>query len=593
MNKAGIYHHCGDSWCYALDENTLHIRLRTAANDIDRIEIVCADPFEWYVTNPGEQEKKMAWKADQQDMSKCGTNGVHDFWEIQIAPPFKRLKYWFIVHKGKKTWEFGEKAINDKVDRANVWNCFIFPYIHEKEVFKAPQWIGSTVWYQIFPERYRNGNPSLNPPGTKEWHSGSVTNHEFYGGNLPGITEKLDHIAGLGFNGIYLTPIFESPSVHKYDTTDYLKIDPAFGTEEDLKTLVKECHKRGIRLVLDAVFNHSGITFGPWNDVLQHGEKSRYKDWFMINKFPLFQDEKKKWDSHYANFETFAFTTGMPKLNTSNPETRDYLLNVAEYYIKECDIDGWRLDVANEVDHEFWQLFRQRVKAAKADAYIVAEIWHNAISWLRGDQYDAVMNYLPGQAISNYLNNVADIPDGKTLAHRLTTLDMSYPLTVQRAGFNLLDSHDTERLLFKLAGNLNAARQAWLLLALLPGSPCFYYGSEFAVTGGNDPDCRRCMPWDEADQNTEQYEFIKYIVSLRRSHADLCTYGAHTWLYSEKHPGLFGMRITNGTSILTVLINHGKKTLSRRDYAAVLSPAEAASPEFTDLASGGFLVAIT
>jgi len=593
MNKAGIHHQSGDTWCFALDGNTLHIRLRTAADDIDRIEIIHADPFEWYQTNPGETERKMAWKAERSWMNRCGTNGIHDFWEITVQPPFKRLKYWFKLYKGNQAWEYGEKALNDIVDEGNVWNVFMYPYLHEKEVFNAPQWIGETVWYQIFPERYRNGNPSLNPPGTKAWQTGPVTNHEFYGGNIPGIIDKLDHIAGMGFNGIYLTPIFYSPSVHKYDTTDYMKIDPTFGTEEDLKTLVRECHKRGIRIVLDAVFNHCGVNFVPWKDVVKNGEKSHYRDWFMINGFPLIKDDKHTWDSHYANFETFAFTTNMPKLNTSNPELREYLLGVAEYYIKECDIDGWRLDVANEIDHEFWQFFRKRVKSIKPEAYIVAEIWHNAISWLRGDQYDAVMNYLPGMAIANFLKNDATIPDGETLSHRLTTLDMSYPVNVQRAMFNLLDSHDTDRLLHKLAGDLAAARQAWLLLALMPGSPCFYYGSEYAMVGAGDPDCRRCMPWDEADQNKEQYDFIKYVVQLRREHATLCSKGRHEWLFSKKHTGLFGMRIEYKGRRLTVLINHSKNKLTRANYAELLSPEEVNNPDLSTLEAEGYAVSVT
>lgn len=580
MNKAGIYHHCGNEWCYALDENTLHIRIRTAADDIDRIDLVYGDPFEW-----GEVSGKQTWKSGIAPMSRSGTNGVHDFWEIRIEPPYKRLKYWFLVHDGKKQCEFGEKGLVDSVDRWNTWNTFIFPYIHEKEVFRAPEWVGGTVWYQIFPERYRNGNPSLNPEGTLTWKTGPVTNAQFYGGNLPGITASLDHIASTGFNGIYLTPIFESPSVHKYDTTDYMTIDPSFGTEEDLRTLVKECHKRGIRIILDAVFNHSGTKFAPWLDVLENGENSRFRDWFVIDGFPLFEGGIDTGDSHGTNFSTFAFTTGMPKLNTANPPTREYLLGVAERYIRDFDIDGWRLDVSNEVDHEFWQLFRKRVKAAKSDAYIVGEIWHHSIDWLRGDQYDAIMNYHFGQAICNFLLGTDEIPDGRALANRMTTLEAAYPVPVIRAGFNLLDSHDTARLIHRLGGSVEAARQAWLILALLPGSPCFYYGSEFALTGGDDPDCRRCMPWNEDDQLPGQHDFIKAIVALRKDNTALVNGGRRTWLWSRKHPGLFGVRIESetGDGKLTALFNRDEKPLKASQYAEMLDEGERADPAFASL----------
>lgn len=601
MNKAGVYHHCGDSWCYAYDENTLHIRIRTAKDDIDKVELVCGDPFEWELTGSTH-----GWKSETRTMIPCGTNGVHDFWEIRVCPPFKRLKYWFIIHKGKETMEFGEKGLVQPVNPANIWNTFIFPYIQKTEVYTAPQWVGETVWYQIFPERYHNGNPDINPEGTLPWKNGPVTNKEFYGGNLRGIIQKLDHIAELGCNGMYLTPIFESPSVHKYDTTDYMKIDPAFGTEEDLRTLVREAHKKGIRVMLDAVFNHCGVHFAPWQDVLANGEKSRYRNWFVIDSFPLFgidpetgKERADDGDSHKTGFKTFAFTTGMPKLNTSDPQLREYLLSVAEYWIKTCDIDGWRLDVANEVDHDFWRDFRKRVKAAKKDAYIVGEIWHHSIDWLRGDQYDAIMNYHFGQAVTNFLLSSQEIPDGTALANRLTNLELSYPLPVIRSGFNLLDSHDTARLVHQLKGNLAAARQAWLLLALLPGSPCFYYGSEFGVDGAHDPDCRRCMPWEEENQEPGQFEFLKSIINLRKTNSVLIQKGVRTWLTDSKKPGLFGLRICEGsdtenllplgsTRKIIVIINREKTAIGKKELKKMLFADELAQTTFESIDVGGF-----
>lgn len=606
MNKAGVFHQCGDQWCFALDRNTLQIRLQTAAGDIDRVEIVCGDPFEWDTSVTPH-----VWASAAHPMNRAATDGVHDYWEFRFEPPFRRLKYWFILYKGKRSWEFGEKGIVDEVDRNNTWNTFVFPYIQPTEVFRAPEWIADTVWYQIFPDRFCNPAPDGGSFATRPWQYGPVTNRELYGGNLAGITAKLDHIAGLGFNGIYLTPIFKSPSNHKYNTTDYLQIDPAFGTEDDLRELVRECHRRGIRILLDAVFNHSGTEFAPWKDVLEHGEKSRYRDWFVIDRFPLFSHaqlaarERKDWrradDSHESGYLTFAFTNSMPKLNTANPETREYLLGVAEHYIRTCDIDGWRLDVSNEVDHEFWRQFRARVKAAKADAYIVGEIWHHSIDWLRGDQYDAIMNYHFGQAISNFLSGNPEVPDGRALANRLTILEKSYPDPVLRAGFNLLDSHDTDRLITRLGDNVSAARQAWLLFALLPASPCFYYGSEYGLRGGNDPECRRCMPWDEAHQEPGQHDFIREIIALRRSHAGLVNGGTREWLWDARQGGVFGMRISGkpegrgadrergGT--ITVILNRTGKPLPASKYRKLLTAAELDSGAFGDIPADGWAYA--
>ncbi|GIQ62169.1 hypothetical protein PACILC2_07370 [Paenibacillus cisolokensis] len=199
--------------------------------------------------------------------------------------------------------------------------------------------------------------------------------------------DRLDYLTELGVNAIYFTPVFEATTNHKYDTSDYFRVDPHFGTNETLKTLVRECHARGIRVLLDAVFNHSGRQFAPFVDVIEKGEESLYKDWFHVRKWPL------RIEDGVPTYETFAFEPIMPKLNTSNPEVRDYLLKVASYWMDEIGIDGWRLDVANEVDHQFWREFRQTVKKANPDAYILGEIMHDAMPWLQGDQFDAVMNY--------------------------------------------------------------------------------------------------------------------------------------------------------------------------------------------------------
>lgn len=218
-----------------------------------------------------------------------------------------------------------------------------------------------------------------------------------------------------------------------------MKVDPQFGNNETLEKLVDACHARGIRVLLDAVFNHCGKTFAPFLDVLEHGALSVYADWFHIRKFPLQVEEG------IPTYDTFAFEPTMPKLNTENPEVQEYLLQVAEYWVKEIGIDGWRLDVANEVDHRFWRLFRNRVRAVNPDAYILGEIWHDSMMWLLGDQFDAVMNYPLTYAILDFVNT--DQLDGNGFANTVGALLASYPQQVNEVAFNLLGSHDTPRLL--------------------------------------------------------------------------------------------------------------------------------------------------
>lgn len=567
MIGAAVYHRATDAFCYSPDGTSLVIRLQGAVDDIASVQLWAGDPHDWG-RRPEADDGTWHWRCTPSPVKKIGTDGVRDFWEVQWTPPYKRARYFFrITFADGSRYDYGEKGLISNGEEGegspagDYWNAFVFPYINDIDVYRAPDWVAGTVWYQIFPERFRNGNPSNDPDGTKSWHRGPVTNHEFYGGDLRGIIEGLDHIAGLGCTGIYLTPIFASPSVHKYDTEDYLTIDPAFGTEEDLRDLVQSCHRRGIRVMLDAVFNHCGKTFGPWLDVVEKGAASRYKDWFHINRFPLFPKGKDTGDSRDANFETFAFTTRMPKLNTSNPEVRKYLLSVAERYIKEFDIDGWRLDVSNEIDHAFWREFRLRVKAAKPDAYIVGEIWHDALPWLRGDQYDAVMNYPFGTAITDFLLAKPWSRGASDFVHRINSISFMYPHTVLRSAFNLLDSHDTDRLVTRM-GSRKKTKLALTLLFALPGAPCIYYGTEYALEGGHDPDCRRCMIWEPMPEELEFSRFVVSLIRLRREYWRAFADGLRTYTSDPAYPGLLVMTLEHESTRLHVLINRDEKPVS-------------------------------
>ncbi len=561
MNKAAVFHRATDNWCYALDDKRLHIRIATAIGDVDEVLLRCGDPHDWQ--RPEEELGKWTWKNSILPLEGEGRDGIRDFWSVVWEPPFRRARYAFLLRKKTAWFVFGEQGLfaidgdprKKPIGAEEHWNTFTLPYINPIDRFEAPTWVASTVWYQIFPERFRNANPSINPQGCLPWAEGPVTNRERYGGDLAGIAEKLDYLAELGVNGIYLTPIFAAPSSHKYDTEDYLRIDPAFGDEDELHRLVRGCHDRGMRILLDGVFNHCGRRFGPWLDVVEKGEASAYARWFHIESWPLFPRGRDTGDSRESGFETFAFTTNMPKLNTQNPETRDFLLSVAESYVRNFDIDGWRLDVANEIDHEFWRALRKRVKTAKADAYIVGEVWHDAMPWLRGDQFDAVMNYPYGNAIVDFLLARDHLPGAKALEERLAAIDFSYPLPVIRSTFNLLDSHDTERLPHKLGGDVALARMAWFLLFLLPGSPCIYYGSEVGLSGGGDPDNRRCMIWDEARQDAGQFAFMRALIAMRREKWRDFAFGRRSFFHIEGEPGLVAFTIGEGPGAMLALAN--------------------------------------
>ena len=412
-----------------------------------------------------------------------------------------------------------------------------------------------TIWYQIFPERFANGNPENDPEHAVPWGSEEPKIDNFFGGDFEGVLKHLDYLEDLGITGIYFTPVFKAPSNHKYDTIDYFEIDPHFGTKDTLKQLIQACHERNIRVMLDAVFNHSGYYFRPFQDVLAHGEHSRYKDWFHPNSFPLQGGPR-------PNYETFGFVESMPKLNTKNPEVKQYLLDVATYWIKEFDIDGWRLDVANEVDHPFWREFRQTVKQMKPDVYILGEIWHDSISWLRGDQFDAVMNY---PFTVNALKLVASQTiNAKQFMEAITSVYHSYPTKVFQTTFNLLGSHDTPRVLTECNNHVAKSRLLHAILLTFPGSPCIYYGDEIGLTGGIDPGCRKCMVWDESQQNLELRNEIKQLISLRKQEPLLTNSGQFEFIQSLNNEQLVAYRICNEQQAIYVFINptHQEQTFA-------------------------------
>jgi glycosidase len=424
----------------------------------------------------------------------------------------------------------------------------------ENTAFVTPQWVRDAVFYQIFPDRFCNGDTSNDPPGCEAWDH-APRGDNFFGGDLQGVLDKLDYLQDLGVNAIYFNPIFEASTNHKYDTTDYHKIEPTFGDAELLKRLVAECHRRGMRVILDGVFNHVGVHFFAFQDVLAHGEKSRYKDWFFIHSYPV--------RMHPPNYHCWWNIWSLPKLNTDNPEVHDYLLDVATSWIREADIDGWRLDVPNEVPHRFWVDFRRAVKALKPDAYIVGEIWSDGRPWLGGDQFDAVMNYQVRDAILSLLGARPEKPEEKRarkahvgdvawLDHRLRELEHQVAPQVSAVQFNLLGSHDTERLLTLLGDDVRKMRLAYALLLSQPGAPVIYYGDEIGMQGGRDPDCRRTFPWQQPQSwNTELRTWLQRLIAARQAHAALRR-GTTTTLHAADGIYVFTRHLANETVLVAL-----------------------------------------
>ncbi|WP_440705823.1 glycoside hydrolase family 13 protein [Heyndrickxia oleronia] len=498
MNIESIYHRPKNNYAYAYNDQTLHIRIRTKKNDIEKVNLIFGDPYTW---------NEDGWIFSTKHMTISGSDQLFDYWFVEVAPEFRRMRYGFELMNGNETIVYGEKGFFDQIPTDDTSYFFCFPFLNKADVFQAPDWVKDTVWYQIFPERFANGDSRINPENTLPWGSTEPKWDNFFGGDFEGIIQHIDHLVELGITGLYFTPIFKAYSNHKYDTIDYMEIDPQFGDKATFKRLVDVCHQNGIKVMLDAVFNHSGYYFPPFQDVLKNQEQSKYKDWFHIRDFPIITKPR-------PNYDTFAFTEQMPKLNTENAEVKDYLLNVARYWIEEFDIDGWRLDVANEVDHSFWREFRKTVKSVKPDAYILGEIWHDSMPWLQGDQFDAVMNYPFTQSALDFFAKGTINAD--QFAQRISHVLHSYPNNVNEVSFNLLGSHDTPRILTIANENKDRLKLLFLFQLTFIGSPCIYYGDEIGMTGGQDPGCRKCMIWDKQEQDLELFEFVQKLISLRK-----------------------------------------------------------------------------
>ena len=481
---------------------------------------------------------------------------------------------------------------------------------------ETPAWVRDAVFYQVFPDRFAS-SARVPKPGPLEPWDAAPTNYGFKGGDLLGIVEHLDHIESLGVNALYLTPIFQSASNHRYHTYDYLAVDPLLGGDAALRELLDESHRRGIRVVLDGVFNHTGRGFWPFHHVLETGAGSPYRNWFHydeaaleqgrpVNAYPagrlrngVATDEPLPGETERnvavdtgsakarLGYEAWWGMPALPKLNVAEPAVREYLLNVAEHWLR-FGIDGWRLDVPAEIDDRaFWAEFRRRCRAINPEAYLVGEIWHVAPDWLSGDRFDALMNYPLAEAIIGFVGGrslnepllkshheygLVTRMDGPKFAARLAELLDAYAPETTAVQLNLLDSHDTPRVLSLLGGDREALELAVLLQATLPGAPCTYYGGEVGVMGGIDPDSRRAFPWDESRWDRALLGTVRAAFGLRRVEPALRAYGV-AMLATEA--GALAFERRDGERRLAVAVNAGEEAVRLRldveDTAALLA----------------------
>lgn len=535
--------------------------------------------------------------------------------------------------------------------------------------YSVPEWAKGIIWYQIYPERFCNGNPQINPvlsdqknsyphdlkspwklhPWTSDWYklqgyervNGKNIWHNIhrrrYGGDLQGIINKLDYLQDLGIGGIYLNPVFTSPSHHKYDSATYHHIDPTFGpdpegdkkiiageTPDDPNTwqwtsadklflkLIREVHNRDMRIIIDGVFNHVGLNFWAFQDVKKHQQQSRFANWFKI----------AQWDNPQVK-ESFAVHTWegfneLPEWKESRmgpvKGPREYIFNITQRWMDplgngdtRAGIDGWRLDVAHDVKHNFWKIWKEHVREINPEAYTTGEVIRSPeeqAEYLQGDEFDAVMNYYFARCVFDFFGSDHGKPS--VFAEKLTHLQSTIPGQMHLSMQNLLDSHDTNRVLSQIKNRglfdefddwwtifetsraenpeydtaapneteLHRLKLMVIFQMCFPGAPMIYYGDELGMWGANDPCCRKPMLWPELTFDEERYTpsgeqlpvpnmvtanmdihaFYKHLIAIRKNYPALQT-GDFTIEMSDDNKGLFAFKRSRGHQQIIIVFN--------------------------------------
>ncbi len=495
MNERAILHIPNSQFCFPIGEKEIVLRIRVSNEDnFKGLWVIHGYKYDY------------SFKREETKMEIKYRDRLYSYYEVKLKVSDVRFAYIFKIEEEERILYYSEDGISESYDfKLSFYNFFQLPYINQADLFETVDWMRNAVFYQIFIDRFRRGDLDKEDSYINlKW--GDIPNPKsFAGGDLKGIGEKLDYLKSLGITAIYLTPLFQSISNHKYDTIDYKKVDSQFGSNDVLKELIEEIHNKGMKIVLDAVFNHCSMYMKEFQDVMEKGRASKYFHWFLID------GDKPHLEA--MNYQCFASCNYMPKLNTSNPEVQQFLLDITAFWTREFKIDGWRLDVSDEVSHDFWRVFRKEVKSINESCVIIGENWHDAYPYLMGDQYDSIMNYSFTKAALDFFARGA--LNSKEMAERLNSLLMRNKEQVNRMMLNLLDSHDTHRFFTEVNKDKDKVLAALAIEMVYLGAPCIYYGTEIALEGGYDPDSRRCFNWNEEQWDKGFMEKIREMISLR------------------------------------------------------------------------------
>lgn len=533
-----IYHMPWLEYRHALPDGRVCLRLKTGRGEFSRVAVRVTSNYAMPDYFKG---------ADEYEMAVAYRDEWHDFYEVIFSPRDLRIKYLFVLQSDELTFKLDATGLKAGADaEEDVSQAFAFAYVYPAA--PMPEWARGCVGYQIFPDRFRREPVETDTEPVEPWTSTRVQNQYRFGGNLRGILKAVPYLKDLGVKMIYTTPLFLSDSSHRYNTFDYFKIDPLLGTEDDLRALCDELHKNDMRIVLDGVFNHSGLKFAPFVDAMEKGEASSYRGWFCF-------DDKMPYGYH-----TFGDWRYMPKLNLQNEDCAQYFLSVGRYWLEKCHVDGWRLDVSPEVWPDFWRQFKTMMRKVNPDSLMVAECWDDSREWLTvGDMFDSTMHYVLSRNIwSRFCRHEISTAQFDCALNRATML---YPQRTQEVLWTFLGSHDTQRIRTRAGGDLRMVHAASFFQFTYLGSPIIYYGDELGMEGGEDPDCRRPMRWDDVEDNPTRAHYQK-LARLRAQLPALRTGRFRSHVALEN--GLYAFRRETDTQQLLCVVNTGLQPVSVR-----------------------------
>jgi glycosidase len=505
--------------------------------------------------------------APARALTKVSSDGLTDNYKIKV--PWNRrskISYTFQIKDGSRSWFLGPKGLSEF---RNITPFTLDPMTYKP--FEVPTWVEGTVFYQIFPDRFFNGDKSNDPHNVAAWDS--KPNYSAHlGGDAAGVKEKLHYLKAIGVNGVYFNPVMMAPAYHRYDPVDFYQIDHSFGTNKEFIDLTHQMEGEGIRVVLDQIFDHVGVTFAPFADVLQFQQESEYKDWFFIKKWPVKVEPN-------PNYVGWWGTEWMPKVNLANKGVYNYLMESVDFWMKNAKLSGWRLDVANEVPAWFWQDFRKRVKGIDQDAWIVGEVWTEAGEWLGGDQWDASMNYPFRNVLMNYIAKGTTTPT--EFVQGLQRVHGLYAGQVSRNQLNLISSHDTPRFLSEAGNDRKLQAMAAVVQFSWPGAPSIYYGEEIGMEGKADPDNRRGMRWDMVQPNNELLDLYTKLIHVRTK-SKLLAEGEPITLPCDDKLNIAAYGRELGKDFSVTILNRSDKAFSGK----IQLPKSQAGKAFTDVISG-------